>query len=38
MNSIWLETCGQRVWTHECRHCPKVEVETFAAWLKEEKL
>ena len=34
----WLETCGQHVGTHAYLHCPKVEVEAFAAWFKEEKL
>ena len=34
----WLETCGQHIATHAYQHCPKVEVEAFAAWLKEEKL
>ena len=34
---IWLETCGQLIGTHAYHHCPKVEVEAFALWLKEEK-
>ena len=33
---IWLETCGQHLDTHAYQHCPKVEVEAFAAWLKEK--
>ena len=35
---VWLETCGQHIGTHPYQHCPKVEVEAFAAWLKEEKV
>ena len=33
---IWLETCGQHIGTDPYRHCPKVEVEAFGAWLKQQ--
>ena len=33
---IWLETCGQHLATHAYQHCPKVEVEAFVTWLKEQ--
>ena len=35
---IWLETCPNHIATHAYQHCPKVEVEAFAAWLEETKL
>ena len=34
---VWLETCGQHIANHAYQHCPKVEVEAFGVWLKEEK-
>ena len=30
----WLETCGQHITQNAYHHCPKVEVEAFAMWLK----
>ena len=33
---VWLETCGHHLGTHAYHHCPKVEVEAFAAWMKEK--
>ena len=33
---IWLETCGHHIGAHPYRHCPKVEVEAYALWLKEK--
>ena len=33
----WIETCGQHIGTDPHKHCPKVEVEAFAAWLNENK-
>ena len=35
-NLIWLEICGHHLDTHAYQHCPKVEVEAFADWLKEK--
>ena len=35
---VWLETCPNHIATHAYKHCPKVEVEAFAAWLKETNL
>ena len=35
---IWLETCGYHIGEDPYLHCPKVEVEAFACWLKEEKM
>ena len=35
---VWLETCGQHVGTDPYKHCPKVEVEAFGVWLKEQKM
>ena len=33
----WIETCGQHIGTDPHKHCPKVEVEAFMLWLKENK-
>ena len=33
----WIETCGQHIGTDPHKHCPKVEVEAFMIWLKENK-
>ena len=33
----WLETCGKHIGKDPYLHCPKVEVEAFACWLKEIK-
>ena len=33
----WLETCGQHIGADPHKHCPKVEVEAFMLWLKENK-
>ena len=35
-NLIWLETCGHHIGADPYKHCPKVEVEAFGAWLKEK--
>ena len=35
---VWLETCGQHIGTHAYQHCPKVEVEAFAQWMKEQRI
>ena len=32
---IWLETCGKHFGIKPYRHCPKVEVEAYGLWLKE---
>ena len=34
----WLETCGQHIGTDPYKHCPKVEVEAFGVWLKEQQM
>ena len=33
---VWLETCGRHIGEDPYLHCPKVEVEAFACWLKEK--
>ena len=33
----WIETCGQHFGTDQHEHCPKVEVEAYAAWFRENK-
>ena len=35
---IWLETCGKHFGIKTYRHCPKVEVEAYALWLKNNTL
>ena len=32
----WLETCGNHIGQHSYQHCPKVEVEAFGVWRREE--
>ena len=32
-----IETCGQHIGADPHKHCPKVEVEAFHAWLNENK-
>ena len=34
---VWLETCGHHLGTHAYQHCPKVEVEAFGKWLREQQ-
>ena len=33
----WITTCGQHDGTDPHKHCPKTEVEAYAAWFKENK-
>ena len=37
-NLVWLETCGNHLGTHSYEHCPKVEVEAYGNWLKENNI
>ena len=32
---VWRETCGQHLVPDAFGHCPKVEVEAYAQWLRE---
>ena len=34
---VWLETYGRHIGKDPYLHCPKVEVEAFACWVKEKK-
>ena len=33
----WIETCEQHFGTEQHEHCPKVEVEAYAMWFRENK-
>ena len=34
---VWLETCGHHLGTQQYQTCPKVEVEAFGKWLREQQ-